>query len=154
MEEDNIDDVAPFNRDEFESYMNNPNSIATNPVGYSVINQFRSSILGLYQKQVDMRANTYKKEEIMSNQVKMLLKNVKDRKKRLDIANFEERLGIEIACFKAVKKIPDLANWFFKKHSKKPHHMMSSLRDRFCLLATTNGILRAESMFKVRKKSS
>ena len=50
-----IEDIAPCNKEEFIYNMDNPHAIATKPVGYSIINQFRSAILKLYQEQVNAK---------------------------------------------------------------------------------------------------
>jgi hypothetical protein len=47
-----------------------------------------------------------------------------------------------------VEKIPDLAMFFYNQNSASLHFSQSSLRNRFCLLLTTFGILRGESLFQ------
>ena len=53
-------------------------------IGYSVMNQYRPSILELHQQHIDNGWNNIIKEQLMSNRVKKLVGNMKQRKKAVE----------------------------------------------------------------------
>ena len=67
----------------------------------------------------------------------------------MDAANYEEKLGLEMLPYQAAIKIPKVEEYFFNKNSNSPLICVSAMRDRFSLLSTTFGIMRAESIFQI-----
>ena len=65
-------------------------------------------------------------------------------------SNFDEKLTSEFTPYTAAQDIPRLEDFFFQKNSLSSIYSVASLRDRYCLLMTTNGILRGESLFKCK----
>ena len=137
-----------FSKDDYESVISNTDWISDKPIGYSVLNQYRSAILDLHAQQRDGGCNNIPKEVLMSGRVKRLLKTVKMRKTQIAKSNFDEKLTSEFTPYTAAQDIPRLEDFFFQKNSLSSIYSVASLRDRYCLLMTTNGILRGESLFK------
>ena len=140
--------IVKFNTADYDHYMTNTGAISQTPCGYSVLNQYRSSLLKLYQTQIDNGANNATKTMLMSDRIKTLLDNVKKRKITIAKENFEEKITHEFAPYATIAELPRLEEHLFNRHSLSVTFMFSSLRDRFCLLMTTNAILRGESLFK------
>ena len=128
--------------------MNNPAQKAIKPCGYSVLNQYRSAILELHAIQRDNGCNNISKEALMSDRVKRLLNNVKQQKIRISKQNFDEKLTSEFAPYTTVNSVSSIEEFLFEKNSCSKFYGTAALRDRYCLLMTTNGILRGESLFK------
>ena len=84
----------------------------------------------------------------MSNRVVKVLDQVKKRKQRIAKTSFEEKLCSQFSPYTTAKGIPRLEEHLFNKNSSSAVFSLSSLRDRYCLLYTVNGILRGESLFK------
>ena len=139
-----------FSKDDYESVISNTDWISDKPIGYSVLNQYRSAILDLHAQQRDGGCNNIPKEVLMSGRVKRLLKTVKMRKTQIAKSNFDEKLTSEFTPYTAAQDIPRLEDFFFQKNSLSSIYSVASLRDRYCLLMTTNGILRGESLFKCK----
>ena len=139
-----------FSKDDYESVISNTDWISDKPIGYSVLNQYRSAILDLHAQQWDGGCNNIPKEVLMSGHVKRLLKTVKMRKTQIAKSNFDEKLTSEFTPYTAAQDIPRLEDFFFQKNSLSSIYSVASLRDRYCLLMTTNGILRGKSLFKCK----
>ena len=134
---------------EYNDVMANAEAIATEPrIGWSAMNQYRCSILKIYQGQLDNNANNLTKQHLLSNRVMKLLNNVKMRQKHIAKQNFEEKLTSEFAPYAAVNELPQIESYLFEKNKLKSTYSFASLRDRYCLLMTTQAILRGESLFK------
>ena len=84
----------------------------------------------------------------MSERVRRLLDQVKKRKVPIQRKNFEEKLTAEFAPYTNANEVPRLEKFLFDKNAQSNIFSIASLRDRYCLLMTTNGILRGESLFK------
>jgi len=69
-----------FSKDDYESVISNPDWISGKPIGYSVLNQYRSAILDLHAQQRDGGCNNIPKKVFMSGRVKRLMKNSKNEK--------------------------------------------------------------------------
>ena len=137
-----------FSKDDYESVISNTDWISDKPIGYSVLNQYRSAILDLHAQQWDGGCNNIPKEVQMSGHVKRLLKTVKMRKTQIAKSNFDEKLTSEFTPYTAAQDIPRLEDFFFKKNLLSSIYSVASLHDQYCLLMTTNGILRGKSLFK------
>ena len=137
-----------FSKDDYESVISNTDWISDKPIGYSVLNQYRSAILDLHAQQRDGGCNNIPKEVLMSGRVKRLLKTVKMRKTQIAKSNFDEKLTSEFTPYTAAQDIPRLEDFFFQKNLLSSIYSVASLHDQYCLLMTTNGILRGKSLFK------
>lgn len=91
--------TALFNLLEYNQVMSNDsghsfeNMNLKSVVGYDVINQCYSSILKIWQNQVDMGANNSSKEQLRSERVKRLLHMVQQRKKSSPEKNLRKSLN-------------------------------------------------------------
>ena len=99
--------------------------------------------------QRDNGCNNVPKDEFLSDCVKHLLNRVK---KQMLVAkiNIEEKLTAEFALYTAVKELPRIEEYLFQKNSISTVYGMVTLRDRYRLLMSTNGILQGESLSKCK----
>jgi hypothetical protein len=121
---------------------------SSKPIEYDQLNQYLCSLLKLWRDQKDMGSNNVLKEDLRSDRVERLLEVVKHRKKNIDKENFEEKLESDFIPFLQVERIPLIEQELFNRHCNAPLFSLGSLRDRFCFLLSTFGILRGESLFK------
>jgi len=96
----------------------------------------------------DHSYNNISKDILISDRIKRLLEISKKRKKRRDKINFEEKLEHDFLPYVLVQKIPVIEQHLFNRNAFCATKCVGALRDRFCFLMTTNGILRGESLFK------
>ena len=144
----NDSDVPKFDREVYDLIKNDVDYIDPNPIGESTMKQYHGAILRLYQRQIDNGTNNYTKEQIMSENVKFLMKSVKERKARIEEANCVEKNTFSTNAFEVAKKVPAIEEWMWNRHSDQTMNSMSSLRHRYFMLKTHNAILRGESLFK------
>jgi hypothetical protein len=102
-----------------------------------------------------MNANSLTKNQLRSNRVERLMRMVQSRKRRLAKQNYEEKLEAEFSPYTLVHEIPRIERLLFFKKNHLKIDCIAALRDRygtinirFCLLMTSNGILRGESLIK------
>jgi hypothetical protein len=95
-----------------------------------------------------LNANNLSKDQIRSGRVTNLLNVVKNRKKRIAKANYEEKLNAEFMPFTLVAEVPAMERELFYHNSHSKKLCISSLRDRYMLSQSTTGILRGESLIK------
>jgi len=100
--------------DDYESVISNTDWISDKPIGYSVLNQYRSAILDLHAQQRDGGCNNIPKEVLMSGRVKRLLKTVKMRKTQIAKRNFDEKLPVNSRHTLLLKIYQDLKIFSFK----------------------------------------
>ena len=84
----------------------------------------------------------------MSEQVKQLLSQVQKTKIYIQNENFEEKQTAKFAPYTNAKEVPRLERFWFEKNAILTIYSVAFLRDQYCLLISTNGILRGESLFK------
>ena len=130
-----------FNKITFELIRSDVNWISDNQIGESVMKQYPGAILCLYQRQIDQGANNYTKEQIMSGNAKFLIKSVRQRKARVEEENCVEKNTFTTKSFQVAKKVPDIEEWMWNRHSEATMYSMSSLRHRYFMLKTHNVIL-------------
>ena len=91
---------------------------------------------------------TLKGDDIMTDRMKLLIKEVKTRKNAVTKALFKEQITEEYQPFKMIGEVPKIEEWLWNNANCTASFGASSLRNRFQFLATLCGVLRSESLFK------
>ena len=135
-----------FNVDECVKIRQDPTWISDNPVGWQTLNQYKCGIQEVWEEQLDAGKLSYTKDLLITKSVKDLLKIVKTRKVRISKINFKEKVTAQMAPYSAAEELPRLEFFLYRKKKNSKVYCVASLRDRFCLLQTSYGILRGESL--------
>ena len=116
-------------------------------LGFSVVNQYRCAIKKLLRNQRDSGVNFRKNEDIDSERVDRLMKNVVGRKDEVARANFKERCDGEFTPYKMISEVGHIEDYMWKYHCTTSAFSAASLRDRYQFLASLSGVLRSESLY-------
>ena len=115
---------------------------------YDSINQYLCAIKTLMLRQRSANLINLKGDDIMSDRMKLLIKEVKIRRNAVTKALFKERLSEEFAPFKMIGEVPRIEEWLWNYNNSTISFAISSLRDRFHFLMSLGAVLRSESLFK------
>ena len=120
------------------------------PTGLEVFKQYRTALKQLFNRQIQQGIqSTNGWEHIWQVSLKMLEKHVQLRKVAVMRANFEEKYPSEFAPYAVVDRYDDIeALMFHKANVTRVRSMLSAIRNRYCLLMLTSGILRCESLYR------
>ena len=136
-----------FNKAECDKIRDDPTWCAKKPIGWNCLNQYKCGLQEIWDKQVEAGKISYSKDQLISKSVKELMKVVKTRKVHLSKKNFEEKVTAHMAPYAAAEELPRLEEFLWCKKNKSSAYCVASFRDRYCLLQSTFGILRGESLF-------
>jgi hypothetical protein len=143
--------VVDYNRvmDQYRNTSREEWTLPMNPLGYSAINTYRSSIQGLFKEQQAQRANSYVWEQIWNIRCEDLAQLMKKRKTVISRALYEEKVDHQFSSYKATGQGVAIENEFFKRScDTNLRSAFSWTRNRFVFLFTKCGILRCESVYK------
>jgi hypothetical protein len=117
------------------------------PVQLSTIDQYKAVFRYIHKQQCAKRVSSSVWEQIWTLPLVELHRLVKNRRGAVKKSNYEEKLEAEFAPYAAVDKYDKIEHemWIRGKHSHRSAGTW--LRHRYCLLHTTSGILRCESMY-------
>ena len=115
---------------------------------FDSINQYVCAVKTLILKQRSASLINLKGDDIMTDRMKLLIKEVKTRRNAVTKALFKERLSEEFQPFKMIGEIPRIEEWLWNYNNTTISYATSSLRDRFHFLMTLGAVLRSESLFK------
>ena len=123
----------------------------TEGVGWNVMNTTKSALRKCWRQQVEDHVNTHAEEDIFGISVQSLIKYVQQRQPRKDRNNCAKKVDKDSAPMDAIRHIDGIEESFYQSgvRSRSQATVGSSLRNRFVFLATTCGLLRGESMFKM-----
>ena len=119
----------------------------TNPLGYSQIEHYRTVIKRIHRDQQNMGNNSNPLEMVWMDNLENLMKLAKTRKAATKKRNYEEKITAEMIPYSTVERYPDIENLLWMRGQTNGRAAAAHLRNRFCLLFTTGGILRCESLF-------
>jgi hypothetical protein len=120
-----------------------------NPVGRSVMVHYKAAIQSIYQEQKAKKVCSSSWEDIWPLCLKNLENLVKGRRAANNKKNYVEKLDHEFAPYTIVEEYPKIeAEMWERGNSTSRRSTYAWLRHRFCLLFSTSGILRCESLFK------
>ena len=74
--------------------------------------QYHAVVLWLYQKQLDSGTNNFAKEQLVSNNTKFLVQQVKERKARIEEENCVEKINILPMLLNYRNKFPELKSGY------------------------------------------
>ena len=146
-----------FNYDDYKNVMQkhnnhdplsgNPPPEPTHPLGYSQIEHYRTVIKRIHRDQQNMGNNSNPFELVWMDNLDKLMKLAKTRKAVKKKRNYEEKITAEMVPYSTVERYPDIENLLWMKGQANGRSAASQIRNRFCLLFTTGGILRCECLF-------
>jgi hypothetical protein len=146
-------DTAEYNHvlQTYSSWMQNPTGPPVGPAKPIGISQFVHYMMGVKEYWEDLCARDYCKlswDLLWTLPLKNLHKYVKSRKESVRRANYMEKLDHEFAPYQAIADFPKIEEAFWEKGALNNRSAYAYLRHRFCLLFSTSGILRCESLYK------
>jgi hypothetical protein len=119
-----------------------------NPVGKQTIDQYKAVLRWVYKTQTARRVLSLVWDQIWTLPCEQLHKVVKERRSAMKKLNYEEKLEAEFAPYTAVMQYDQIEEDLWKRGDTNIRSACAWLRHRFCLLYTTSGILRCESLYR------
>ena len=117
------------------------------PVGESTIALYKTVIRTIYMEQVAQRVQAQTWDQIWTLGLRNIHNLVKIRRPAADKRNFKEKFDSEFAPYEIAEEFPTIESMIWSK-CKCNRSAAAWMRHRFCLLFSTNGILRCESLFR------
>jgi hypothetical protein len=118
-----------------------------NPLGFSMVNQYKAAVRKLYDEQRIMCANSLLWEQVCTPRVHELMTMVGNRKMRIRRNNFSEKLDQEFTPFTTLTQFPEIEGWLWNHGKDSARSAFSALRNRFGFLQSFAGALRHEALF-------
>ena len=119
-----------------------------NPVQNSTMDQYKAVFRKVHKQQSAQRVTSNVWEQIWTLPVENLHKLVKQRRNCVRKATYAEKLEAEFAPYAAVDKLDKLEYEFWDRGRGSQRSAGTLLRHRYCMLHTTSGILRCESIYR------
>jgi hypothetical protein len=120
----------------------------TKPVGKQTIDQYKAVLRWIYKNQTAQRVLGLVWDQIWTLPCSQLHQVVKERRSAIKKMNYEEKLEAEFAPYVAVEQYDKIEEELWKRGDNNIRSACAWLRHRFCLLYTTSGILRCESLYR------
>ena len=150
---------AKFNREEYESiiaqhrdWMKNPNNspppVPDTAVSEVTFAQYKQCLRWIYKDQVARRVTTLTWDQVWPLACNNLHHLVKTRRAEHKKKNYHEKVDHEFAPYTVVEDFPLIEQETWKNGYGSVRSASAWLRHRYCLLQSTSGILRCESLFK------
>jgi hypothetical protein len=120
-----------------------------NPIQNSTMDQYKAVFRKVHKQQSAQRVTSSVWEQIWTLPIENLHKLVKQRRNCVRKAIYAEKLEAEFAPYAAVNKLDKLENELWDR-GQGSHRSGGTwlLRHRYCMLHTTSGILRCESIYR------
>jgi hypothetical protein len=119
-----------------------------NPIGNSCFVQYQQAIRTLFCTHVADRMTGLSWEHVWTLPLRNLHTLVKNRRNRVGKQKYQEKLNHEFAPYQAVEDYPLIEQALWNRGQTCNRSAFSWMRHRFCLLYSTSGILRCESLFQ------
>ena len=134
----------------YESWFQSPNVVPEepeNPVGEATIALYKTVIRSIYMEQTAKRSQSRTWDQIWTLPLLNLHNLVKIRRPAADKRNFKEKFDTDFAPYEIAEEFPKIEATTWSK-CKCKQSTVAWMRHHFCLLFSTNGILRCESLFR------
>jgi hypothetical protein len=118
-----------------------------NPVGYDLVNTYKSVVYNIWMTQVANQSNNLSWDMIFTMPCKELMTMVKNRKQRIKRQTYQEKIDADFAPFTSLSQIGSIEKALWDYGSTTMKGALPGLRNRFAFLACFSGILRSESVF-------
>jgi len=119
------------------------------PVGKSMVAQYKAAIYHIYEDQCAKKVCSATWDQIWLAPIKNLEILVKERRASNNKKNYKEKLDHEFSPYTIVEEYPNIeAEMWERGNGSNSRSTFAWLRHRFCLLFSTSGILRCESLYK------
>jgi hypothetical protein len=135
----------------YRGWMTNPTEppvAPPKPIGESQFVHYMLAIKEIWEDLTFQGFCNLSWEQLWNLPLKNLLKYVKGRKESVRRANYSEKLDHEFAPYQAIEDFPRIEEALWEKGAANYRSAYAYLRHRFCLLFSTSGILRCESLYK------
>jgi hypothetical protein len=119
-----------------------------NPVGERMIAAYKTALHWVYKDQVARRVCGLTWDQIWTLPLLNLHNLVKIRRSTQDKKNYVEKIDQDFAPYQIAEEFPRIERAFWERGSKCLRSAYAWLRHRFCVLFSTSGILRCESLYK------
>lgn len=119
-----------------------------NPTGESSFATHKTVLRWIWKDQIARRVCPLTWEQIWMIPLQNLHTLVKNRRPQLKRKNYDEKVDKCFASYTAVEDYPKIEDMCWTEGEKSVRSAFAWLRHRFCLLFTTSGILRCESLYK------
>lgn len=146
---DDFDAVCAKYRRLTDSSVVNPKELPDpeNPVGYDLINTYKSVVYNIWMTQVSQKSNSNPWDMIFTMPCKELMTMVKARKQRIKRKNYKEKIDADFAPFASLSQIEGIEQALWQYGSTTMKGALPGLRNRFTFLGCYSGLLRSESLF-------
>ena len=119
-----------------------------NPVGERMIAAYKTALHWVYKDQVALRVCGLTWDQIWTLPLLNLHNLVKIRRSSVDKKNYVEKIDQDFAPYQIAEEFPRIEAAFWERGAKCQRSAYVWLRHRFCVLFSTSGILRCESLYK------
>ena len=118
-----------------------------NPLGFSQINTYCSTVRNIWSEQVANNANSLAWDLVHDARIKEIMSMCKKRTPRIKRARYDEKLDDQFSPFQSIEQLEPIEAWFWGQGKKSRQGCFTSLRARCTLLWCYTGVLRSESLF-------
>ena len=118
------------------------------PLSHSTIAQYKSALRLIYKDQVARGFCNLAWPQIWTLPLDNLHQWSKRRQAIVDKRNYREKLDHDFSPYHAVEEFPKIEKEMWENGNPSIRSAYAWLRHRFCLLFSTSGILRCESLYK------
>jgi hypothetical protein len=136
--------------DVYKTWLVNPTTAPAEPqmpIGVSAFVQYQQAIKWVHARHVAERMTGYTWEHVWTLPLRNLHQLVKNRRNRVSKKNFVEKVNHEFSPYQAVEEYDKIENELWSRGQTCARSAYAWIRHRFCLLYSTSGILRCESLF-------
>ena len=144
---DDYDAVMLDNADWYRSKVGLPPT-PDNPVGDSTISMYKTVLKNMWKEQKALGNNGRTWHEIWLIHLENLHKWVKKRQPEWNKRNYKEKVDNDFAPYQAAEHFHRIEDEMWRRGHGSIKSGFAWIRHRFCMLFTTSGILRCESLFK------
>jgi hypothetical protein len=118
------------------------------PVGERMNAAYKTALHWVYKDQVAKRVCAHTWDQIWTLPLLNLHNLVKIRRSTIDKNNYVEKIDQDFAPYQIAEEFPRIEAAFWEHGAKCLRSAYAWLRHRFCILFSTSGILRCESLYK------
>ena len=118
------------------------------PVGEATISMYKTVLRNIYKEQTASRVNDRTWDQIWTLPLLNLHNLVKIRRPARDKKNYKEKFENVFAPYEIAEEFPKIEGEMWSKGGETVRSACVWIRHRFCLLFSTTGILRCESLYR------
>ena len=120
----------------------------TDPVGPSTVAMYKTVIRHMWKEQLSKRLHSWQFSEVWSMELENLHTLIKRRRCAVNKRLYKEKVDHDFAPYHAAEQFGEIEAETWRRGHGCIRSGFAWIRHRFCLLFTTSGILRCESLYK------